>query len=135
MALLLAGGRMLDPATGALEAADVLVEGERIAAVAPSPRVDGAEQVDAAGRILVPGLVNAQIEPGRRADLVLLLADAPYLRPLHDPLNALVFAEDRCGRRHGARRRPGRRPRGTRAPRRRGRDPRPRRGGCRGPRR
>lgn len=33
------------------------------------------------------------IAPGRKADLVLLRADSVFLRPLADPLNALVYAE------------------------------------------
>jgi 5-methylthioadenosine/S-adenosylhomocysteine deaminase len=33
------------------------------------------------------------IAPGRKADLVMLRADSVFLRPLADPLNALVYAE------------------------------------------
>jgi guanine deaminase len=33
------------------------------------------------------------IEPGRKADLVLLRADSTFVSPLNDPLSALVFAE------------------------------------------
>jgi imidazolonepropionase-like amidohydrolase len=33
------------------------------------------------------------IAPGRKADLVLLRADSVFLRPLADPVNALVYAE------------------------------------------
>jgi 5-methylthioadenosine/S-adenosylhomocysteine deaminase len=33
------------------------------------------------------------IEPGRKADLVLVRADSTFLRPLNHPLNALVYAE------------------------------------------
>jgi 5-methylthioadenosine/S-adenosylhomocysteine deaminase len=33
------------------------------------------------------------IAPGRKADLVLLRADGPFLRPRNDPFNALVYAE------------------------------------------
>lgn len=33
------------------------------------------------------------IEPGRKADLVLLRAESPFLRPLNDVLTALVYAE------------------------------------------
>jgi 5-methylthioadenosine/S-adenosylhomocysteine deaminase len=40
----------------------------------------------------VAGDVGA-IAPGRKADLVLLRADSVFLRPLADPLNALVYAE------------------------------------------
>lgn len=37
------------------------------------------------------------IAPGRKADLVLLRADSVFLRPLADPLNALVYAESGAG--------------------------------------
>lgn len=38
---------------------DVLVEGSRIAAVAPSLKVDDAEVIDATGNIVMPGLIDA----------------------------------------------------------------------------
>ncbi|MBL8343583.1 MAG: cytosine deaminase, partial [Rubrivivax sp.] len=54
----------MDPAVGDHERADILVDGERIAAVGPNlggGAVDGAEVLDARGRIVTPGLVNAHI--------------------------------------------------------------------------
>jgi cytosine/adenosine deaminase-related metal-dependent hydrolase len=33
------------------------------------------------------------LEPGRRADLVLMQSDSPFLQPLHNAANALVYAE------------------------------------------
>ena len=60
MAMLLRGGSVLDRSGAGLERADVLVEGDRIAAVAPDlGSVAGAEVLDASGRIVLPGLVNA----------------------------------------------------------------------------
>ena len=60
MALLLRGGQVLRGQPPALAAADVLVEGERIAAVGANlPRPDGAEAIDATGCLVLPGLVNA----------------------------------------------------------------------------
>jgi 5-methylthioadenosine/S-adenosylhomocysteine deaminase len=48
-----------------------------------------------AGSARVLGLAAdlGAIAPGRKADLVLLRADSVFLRPLVDPLNALVYAE------------------------------------------
>ena len=47
-------------ATADLAAGDVLVEGERIAAVGPAlPRPAGTEEIDATGCLVLPGLVNA----------------------------------------------------------------------------
>ena len=60
MALLLRGGQLLRGQPPGLAGGDVLVEGERIAAIgATLPRPAGAEEIDATGCIVVPGLVNA----------------------------------------------------------------------------
>jgi len=60
MALLIHGGQVLRGDPPALERADVLVEGDRIAAVgARLSRPPVAADVDAGGFLVVPGLVNA----------------------------------------------------------------------------
>jgi 5-methylthioadenosine/S-adenosylhomocysteine deaminase len=58
---LLSGGRVLRHAMGALEEADILIEGERIAAIEPWGRLapGDAEIIDVRERLLIPGLVNA----------------------------------------------------------------------------
>ncbi len=65
MALLLKNGRVfLD---GAFAPADVLIEGGTIAAVGPDLACEGAEVVDCAGKIVVPGLTDMHVhlrEPG-----------------------------------------------------------------------
>jgi dihydroorotase len=64
---LIRGGRVLDPRAGLDETLDVLIENDRIAAVAGSLSVDDAEVVDAAGLWVVPGLVDMHThlrEPG-----------------------------------------------------------------------
>jgi guanine deaminase len=59
-AVLVRGGRVLRGDPPALERADVLVEGERIAGVGPGLAAPpGAETLDAADFIVTPGLVNA----------------------------------------------------------------------------
>jgi cytosine/adenosine deaminase-related metal-dependent hydrolase len=60
---LIAGGTVLtlDSRLGDLPRGDVLIEGERIAAVAPAIDAGDAERVDASGRIVIPGLVNAHM--------------------------------------------------------------------------
>jgi len=50
----------MDPALGDVKA-DILVEDGRIAAVAPNLVAPEAQRIDAAGMIVVPGLVNAHI--------------------------------------------------------------------------
>ena len=49
----------LDPKVGDHTRADVLVAGDRIAAVSPDLVVENAEVIDVAGMIVMPGLINA----------------------------------------------------------------------------
>jgi 5-methylthioadenosine/S-adenosylhomocysteine deaminase len=55
------GGTVLtmDPAVPNLVTGDVLVEGDRIAAVGANLKADGAEVIDASGTIVMPGLIDA----------------------------------------------------------------------------
>ena len=58
--LLLRGGTVLtiDPDLGDLPTGDVLIEGDKIAQVAP--RIDAdAEVVDAGGKIVIPGFIDS----------------------------------------------------------------------------
>ena len=68
MSLLLKGGRVVDPASGIDALADVLVEGGRIAKVGTGLKApEGAQAVDAAGRVVCPGLIDIHVhfrEPG-----------------------------------------------------------------------
>jgi 5-methylthioadenosine/S-adenosylhomocysteine deaminase len=48
----------MDPDLGTMQSADVLVEGDRIVAVAASIPGDDCEVVDAAGKVLIPGFVD-----------------------------------------------------------------------------
>ncbi|MBL0423343.1 amidohydrolase family protein [Ramlibacter sp. AW1] len=58
--VLLRGGWIIsmDPAIGDLRTGDLLIEGERIAAVAPRIEADDAEHVDARDMIVLPGFVD-----------------------------------------------------------------------------
>ncbi|HZT87088.1 MAG TPA: dihydroorotase [Stellaceae bacterium] len=61
------GARLLDPESGRDEIGDLLVEGDRIAAIGGSLGADGAEITDANGLCLAPGLVDMRVqlrEPG-----------------------------------------------------------------------
>jgi len=53
--------RVFDGRHEQLLAANVVVEGERIAAVTPAPPPAGARIVDCGGRVLMPGLIDAHI--------------------------------------------------------------------------
>lgn len=57
-ALLFRGGRVVDPAAGRDEIADVLVRGGVIEQIESSVDDSGAETIDAAGLVLAPGLVD-----------------------------------------------------------------------------
>lgn len=56
MTVLLAGAEILDVERGSTERADVLLQGDRIAAVGPG--LSGDEQVDCSGGTLIPGLID-----------------------------------------------------------------------------
>jgi dihydroorotase len=72
-ALLISGGRVIDPANGFDSIADVLVKNGKIAAVGPDARAKlepGAEQIDAEGLVVCPGLIDIHVhlrEPGQVA--------------------------------------------------------------------
>jgi len=51
----------MDPSIGDLEHADILIEDGRIAAVGPGLSADGAQTLEGADHIVIPGLVNAHI--------------------------------------------------------------------------
>jgi len=58
--LAITGGRVVDPASGRDELADVVIEGGRVTHVGPGAAraIEGAEQLDATGLIVVPGFVD-----------------------------------------------------------------------------
>jgi 5-methylthioadenosine/S-adenosylhomocysteine deaminase len=47
-----------DPQLGELPEADILIEGDRIAAVGPNLDADGAQVIDATGDIVIPGFID-----------------------------------------------------------------------------
>src|SRR5829696_7182662 len=63
--LLVRGGRVVDPANGRDEVADLLFEDGTVAAVGPDLSVPrGAQIVDAAGLHVLPGLVDTHVHVG-----------------------------------------------------------------------
>ena len=97
MRLLLKSGIVVtqDPKIGVLPKGDVLVEGERIAAVAPHLEADG-EAVDCTGHFVLPGLVNAHMHTwqtalrGFASNWTLL----EYFRRMHVGLATVFGPED-----------------------------------------
>ncbi len=68
--ILIKGGRVVDPADNIDDNADVLIENGRIAAVGNGLAAQDAEVIDAAGKIVVPGLIDMHVhlrEPGQEA--------------------------------------------------------------------
>ena len=60
--LLIRGGTLIDPARGLHERRDVAFSGDKVAATEPAISADSASQViDAAGKLVVPGLVDAHV--------------------------------------------------------------------------
>jgi cytosine/adenosine deaminase-related metal-dependent hydrolase len=61
--ILITGGTVvtMDPKIGDLPIGDVLIEGNRIVAVAPHIQADDAQVIDARGTVVIPGLVNAHM--------------------------------------------------------------------------
>ena len=65
--LLVKNGRVIDPANGIDAEKDVLIEDGRIAAVDSNVEAEGAEVVDAKGRVVAPGFIDMHVhlrEPG-----------------------------------------------------------------------
>lgn len=96
--ILISGATILsmDAATGDLSRGDILVADGKIVAIAPRIEAGDAEQVDAAGRIAVPGFVNAHMHSwqtglrGLAADWTLL----EYFRWVHAGLATLFNPDD-----------------------------------------
>ena len=67
MAILIRNGRVIDPAAGRDEVADVLISAGRVEAVGSGLTAPGAEQFDASGMIVAPGFIDMHVhlrEPG-----------------------------------------------------------------------
>ena len=118
--LLISNARLVNE--GEVREADVLIEGERIARIDASIAVpDGAEVVDAAGKLLLPGMIDDQVhfrEPGmtHKGDLatesaaaaaggITSFMDMPNVKPQTTTRKALKdkyrIAKDRCTANYG----------------------------------
>lgn len=70
MKLLLKGGRIIDPANKMDKVADILIEDGKISKIRKDIKADDAEIIDAAGKIVTPGLIDMHThmrEPGQEA--------------------------------------------------------------------
>jgi dihydroorotase len=67
-ALLLKGGRVIDPSSQRDEVADLLIEDGKIAGFGRVERPEGAEVIDLSGKVVAPGLIDIHVhlrEPGQ----------------------------------------------------------------------
>ena len=68
-AFLIAGGRVIDPSRDTDGIADVLVRDGKIEAIGRNiPAQEGVRRIDAAGRVVAPGLIDVHVhlrEPGQ----------------------------------------------------------------------
>ncbi len=83
-------------AQGDLPQADLLIEGDTIAAIAPRIEADGAELVDARGCIAIPGLVNAHMHTWQTAlrGVAANWTLPEYFRNMHAGLATVFRPED-----------------------------------------
>ncbi len=86
----------MDAKLGDFATGDVLIENDRIASVGPSVSADGAQIVDGAGKIVIPGLVNAHMHTwqtslrGVAGNWTIL----EYFRNMHAGLATMFKPED-----------------------------------------
>src|SRR5687767_2663606 len=95
---LIKGGMVvtMDGGISDLPRGDVLIEDDRIAAVAPSLQIpEGAETIDASGMIVMPGLINGHVHTWQSA-LRGIAGDwtvAGYMQAMHRGLATLFLSE------------------------------------------
>lgn len=86
----------MDDRLGDLVGADLLVEGDRIAAIGPDIAASDAEIVDGRGRIVIPGLINAHMHTWQTAlrGFAANWTLPEYFRRMHAGLATLFRPED-----------------------------------------
>lgn len=75
---------------------DVLIEGDRILAIGPDLEAEGAEVIDAAGAIVMPGFVNAHLHTWQ-GSIRAIAADWPsggYFQHVHAGISPMFTPED-----------------------------------------
>lgn len=68
MKILIKNGTLLSPPSINGEVLDILIQGSRIREIGPAIRAEGAQEIDAEGRLVVPGLVDSHVhfrQPGQ----------------------------------------------------------------------
>ena len=113
--LLIKNGRLLDPASGTDAPRDILLEGERIAEIAPLGKLfqhDSAPTFDASGLIVAPGFIDMHVhlrEPGQENSETIesgtraaarggfaVVCCMPNTKPVNDNASITRFIVDRA---------------------------------------
>ena len=113
--LLIKNGRMLDPASGTDAPRDILLDGDRIAEIAPTGKIadiDGAAAFDASGFIVAPGFIDLHVhlrEPGQENSETIetgtraaarggftVVCSMPNTQPVNDNASITRFIVDRA---------------------------------------
>ncbi len=80
--LRITNGRIIDPSQGIDQIADLWVQGDRVAGIGPQPALAPDRVIDAAGKIVCPGLIDMHVhlrEPGREEDETIATGTAAAL--------------------------------------------------------
>jgi dihydroorotase len=80
--LRITNGRVIDPSQGIDQVTDLWIRGERILALGPQTQYPAARTLDAAGKIVCPGLIDMHVhlrEPGREEDETIATGTAAAL--------------------------------------------------------
>jgi dihydroorotase len=80
--LRIANGRVIDPSQGLDQVADLWIKGDRVAGIGPQPELHADRTLDAAGKIVCPGLIDMHVhlrEPGREEDETIATGTAAAL--------------------------------------------------------
>jgi dihydroorotase len=80
--LRITNGRVIDPSQGIDQVTDLWIRGEHIAGLGPQPQLQAARTIDAAGKIVCPGLIDMHVhlrEPGREEDETIATGTAAAL--------------------------------------------------------
>ena len=113
--LLIKNGRVLDPASGTDAPRDILLDGDRIAEIAPAGNIgdiDGAAAFDASGFIVAPGFIDLHVhlrEPGQENSETIetgtraaarggftVVCSMPNTQPVNDNASITRFIVDRA---------------------------------------
>jgi dihydroorotase len=80
--LRITNGRVIDPSQGIDQVTELWIRGEHIHGIGPQPQVQASRTMDAAGKIVCPGLIDMHVhlrEPGREEDETIATGTAAAL--------------------------------------------------------